>query len=70
MVSSVLESSNTTRIGFMQFSDMKHTKIKLKLDNNFDAEKIVKIFENMVYHEGKATLTHRGLNKVANKVKI
>ena len=54
----------------MQFSDMKHTEIKLKFDSNFNAEKTVKIFENMVYHEGKATLTHRGLKKVANKVRI
>ncbi|CAB3978244.1 Hypothetical predicted protein [Paramuricea clavata] len=53
-----------TRIGFLQFSDQEHTKIRFNLNNNFDAQTIRQKFENMPYYGGPRTLTGLGLQIV------
>jgi hypothetical protein len=70
LVSSVLDSSNGTRIGFLEFSTEEHTEIKLNLDNNYDAKTIRQIFENMTYDENnrRTTATHFALKMAAEEV--
>ncbi len=70
LVSAVHVSPDMTRVGFLQFSDEKNTKIRFNLDNKFDAETVRQKFVNMKYHGGRKTLTDLALKMVVEQVRF